>query len=299
MLGGLPKLADLQITHAATPPEYQSSLYSNSRNSSKNAAVHPRTTMPPLKTFSMDAMSAAEVAAGLHLLARWSYIPARHIAASCNFHIGSPLSVKGWGRGWLPTVMSSASPRPAIALADDDDVRRYVAEMDSLPSGLRSACSSTVLLGRSVTPAGFSRLLCAAQLPSKELHIGDAVASDCHAVQPYYIGWTGGLRLTPAHLQALAGQAAPGLESLHIADCSHLGDGDVGALVSAARGLRQLHLERAGALTDASLYALLACPHLRGLYLGGAVNVTVCAAGQILKLLEHLNEVWVGDFKVL
>jgi hypothetical protein len=140
-------------------------------------------------------------------------------------------------------------------------------------------------------------MLCAAHLPSKALHIGDAAAG--HQIQPYCIGWAGGLTLTPAHMQALAGKSAPSLESLRVADCSLLRDQDVAALVNAVPGLQNLKLERASGLTDSSLYALLGCKRLQFLYLGGCgMKITVDGVGVMLKLLKLLREVWVGGVKL-
>jgi hypothetical protein len=289
VLGRLPSLSLLHLTNATAPDlRYNPDL------------CKFRPLLPSLETVAMDHFrsrvtmdhAAANVAACLHVLARWTAIPA---ATVLRLQLPGHLAVKGWGAGWLPAALASTDPEAAVVLVDDNDVDHYLAALlQRALSGRDEGGKHSVLLGQCVSPGGFGRVLCAAHLPSKALHIGDGD----HAAQPYYLGWTAGLRLRASQLFALARVSAPGLESLRIADCSLLKDKSAAVLVSAAPGLRQLRQEGAARLTDRTLFALPGCRRLEALHLGGPAKITADGVVVLVVLLKDLREVSVSGLLV-
>jgi hypothetical protein len=274
VLGRLPLVADLGLENASTPPD----VHFNEDTSK---------FLPKLRSLKTVAVESVflEVAC-LNVLARWSNIPTLEPVA-LRLSVWGPVSIQGWGVGWVAAALASRRDL-TVVLADDDDIALYVAAAAATASSARVACCDpTVLLGESVTPAGFSRLLCAAQLPSNALRIGAPYVGN---------GVAGpGLKLTPEYGQQLYGMSAPGLHLLHITDCSMLTDWDVAVLVGALPGLRRLQLGGAALLTDAALIALVGCPQLVSVRLGVLDIVTAKGIVMALVLLKELRELWLDD----
>jgi hypothetical protein len=265
VLGRLPLLAELHLTDATTPDD----LHFN-QGSSKF-----RPKLPSLRTLDMSVMTAARMVGCLDVLARWSDVPTK-ATAELAFTACNPIAVKGWGLGWVAAAVASTQ-HLAVVLEDDDDVALYVAAVSSAPL---EGFEPTVVLGEHVTPAGFSRLLCAARLPSSALKV------DIHPA---------GLKLTSEHMHQLYGMSAPELRSLHVSDCGALTDRDVAVLLSTVPGLRQLHLGGAAGLTDSALFALLGCPQLASVRLGGPTKLTTDGVATVLVLLKELQDLCLYD----
>jgi hypothetical protein len=273
VLGRLPLLAEVDLLEVDAPD-----LHFN-QDTSKF-----RPQLPSLTTVTISGHQPLCIMGCLGVLARWSELPTKTCLADLEMCVPecTPITIKGWGLGWMAAAIASRL-HFALMLMDDDDVALYVAAVAAAACNDQlHGCEPTVMLGALVTPAGFSRLLCAPHLPSKALKIGGPPVE--HGVL------VTGPRLLSEHMQQLYGVAARRLHSLSIADCSMLNDQDVAALLSALPRVRRLHLGGAARLTDAALAALLGCTQLVSVRLGWATKVTASGVAVVLMLLKGLQE---------
>jgi hypothetical protein len=268
-------LGDLRLTGGTAPANLQFN-----QDSSKF-----RPKLPSLRIVSISATTESGPVACLHVLARRSDIPTKEPVALSVHSRCTSWAIKGWGVGWVVAALASSHDF-AMMLEDDIDIALYVAAVGVAASSgqLKGGKPAiTLALGDRVTPAGFSRLLCAARLPSGALRIGGP---------PFAVGDAPaeGLKLSPKHVQQLYGMSAPSLHVLHIADCTMLRDRDVAVLVNTAPGLRHVHLGGAAGLTDSTMFALLGCTQLVSVRLGGFTKVTANGVAVVLMLLKGLQE---------
>jgi hypothetical protein len=240
--------------------------------------------------------STESACAHLHVLARWTQIPATtKLHVPCGYPLAEMhLAVKGWGRGWLPAVLERMPARLAIMLlVDDSDVDHYFSSVASMSPNQQQCCSHVVWLGKRVTPAGFSRLLSCPQQPPLRLEVDPAAAAAAQP-GPYAVGWTHPIELSAEHCRALCGLSAPHLVSLVVSGCGQLTNHDVAMLAGACHALRDLKLLGACNLTDPALYALAAgCRLLEQVQLTHA-SVTEEGVVVALAMLGHLKRLQVG-----
>jgi hypothetical protein len=241
---------------------------------------------------------ATNVCALLHVLARWTQIP-----ATTTLHLpqevpaAAPrLAVKGWGRGWLPAVLAAAPrrhmERAVVVAVDDSDVHHYLSSVAPMSPSQQQTSSHVLWLGEQVSDAGFSRLLGCAQQPPLRLEV-DAAAQG-QRLQGYVLEWEGAVQLSSRHFRALCGLAAPRLVSLALAGCEQLTNQDVTMLAGACHELKDLKLLGACKLTDAALHSLAAgCRHLERVQITHA-SVTEEGVGVALAMLGQLKRLEVG-----
>jgi hypothetical protein len=238
--------------------------------------------------------------ASLHVLARWTQIPAGATLdlSHCRLPVPAHLAINGWGRGWLPAVLACKSACVAgcvVVAADNSDIDHYLSAVASMSPGHYQDSSHTLLLGRHVTPGGFSRLLSCAQQPPLRLQLRRLE----HAQQGQYVlDWYGSLRLAHPHLAALVGAAAPRLVSLMVADCGLLSNLDAAVLAGACHALKEVQLLGASLLGDPALHSLAAgCRQLERVQLTHA-RVTEQGVVVALAMMQGLQRLELGAASV-
>jgi hypothetical protein len=256
----------------------------------------PRHLLPTLPSPQFTLNLESDNLAALHLFARWTniqhpvtvligYNPEEDVqeeaAAEC-------LSMKGCSASWLVSLWrSSDSNAVTLVLADDEDVGTFLA---ALRDSVGQSCGGPLWLGKAVTPAAFRRLLSCQHLP----HNTASIAKPPAAMNPYVVGWKGGLSLTPAHFTELLEHGpVPSLRCLCIGECQQLEDVGVAALASVASELRGLTLRGATRVGDAGLAALATgCPRLHSLDLHEAGRVTAGGLRLLLTVARSLSLVY-------
>jgi hypothetical protein len=248
----------------------------------------------------LSSVYAGDDSAPLHVLARWTQIPATtelhlpYVASAAP----AQLAIKGWGRGWRPARRAASrarSPRHddgavvVVVALDDSDVAHYLSLVAGTdPSRL---CEYVVWLGKQVSARGFSRLLSCPQQPPLGLHVDSAAVVQ---LEPYVVGWTSYLGLNPSHFKALIGLSAPRLETLVLSGCGQLANSDVAMLAGACHALKALKLRGASRLSDPALHALaVGCPQLERVQVTHA-SVTAEGVLVVLAMLGRLQTLEVG-----
>jgi hypothetical protein len=282
-MGKLPALADLEL-HGGTAPEGHL-INAGSVN-----------FCPVLRAVRRVSFRYSEMCNPLHVLARWSHIsPDAQIVLDRSQR--PILSIKGWGRGWLPAVLTARigpwSKQSAVVAVDDSDVDSYLSAAAEISPSRRPDCTHVLWLGSKVSAGSFRRLLCCPQQPPLRLEL-DA-ANQGHLQQPHVLQWRSCLSPTAAFFNTLAGQSAPRLVSLALAACGNLTNRDAAMLAGACHALKDVKLLGASKLTDLALHSLAAgCRQLERLHLTHA-NVTQEGVVVALATLAALQQLEVGS----
>jgi hypothetical protein len=265
MLAKLPRLGELVVSNATVPHPLPAPPPMRLRPLLR--ALTSVQVVPPHSALDAHHFPPGGSIAALHLLARWTRVADAGVQLDAADIMTETVAVRDWSLGWLRSVLAldgrlrgdakaaAGYDHPSgYALVDDADVGLLGAAFAALSSTFKG-CSFpvTLFLGQAVRSDSLRHLQLAfvSGLTVHDLHADD--------MGEHVTGWTGNLTVAPAHVKAL---------------------------VSGAAGLRELSIDTATGLDDASLWGLsVACPQLEELTLWDVVKVT--AAGLLPLLTTH------------